>query len=68
MLDPEMPLGPDGREYVTIEAMRSDVPSALLGAAVKSNQTATIEGESFKLVRRDDNASNNTVKFWAVKS
>ena len=73
-VDPQgLELGSDWREMCTLEARRDKVPQGMgLGDVVK--QTAppwnTAEFQQFprwKLVRREDNGANFTVKFWAVK-
>lgn len=71
-VDPRLDLGADLREMSTLEASRDKIPQGMkLGDVVQQSNPPwnTSEFQQFpywKLVRREDNGANFTIKFWAV--
>lgn len=61
-IEPSMPLGNDWRELSTLQAFRDDVPDEIQAQSRIANA-----GDTWKVVRRDDNPADFAVKFWVVK-
>lgn len=66
-IDPDLPLGSDPREKLSIQALQDEVPDELMGLAAGSQVPALIMGEKVVITKREDNPASPFVKFEAVK-
>lgn len=66
-IDPDMPLGSDLREHLTIECRQDEVPTELMDALAKSQVEAECMGEKIMITKREDNPASPFARFEAVK-
>jgi len=72
-IDPRLELGSDLREHCTIEALRDRLPVGIKhGDVIKQtnppfNTSTFQEFPIWKVIKREDNGANFTIRYWAVK-
>ena len=61
-IDPTMELGSDWRELSTLQVLRENLPAVASQDRIKDSA-----GQLWKVVRREDNPGDFSVKLWVVK-